>query len=228
MLAASSQPLATSTSLPKGVTLGHTVPSPADRLPSGNPALDRLLGGGFPRGRLSEVFGPRSSGRTSLAYGLLAATTRAGELAALVDCRDRFDPRFAEMAGVELSRVLWVRPRGEREALRAAEVLLATSGFAVVLLDLADGLSPFLATRFATAWTRLARQAAVGKVALVLLSRERLSGGAAALCLGIRDSRPLWPEHSLHRRVFAGIASRAEIVRRRDAAPESRSVELGS
>jgi len=215
-------------SLPKGLTLGQKRSSAVERLASGNPTLDRLLGGGFPRSRLSEVFGPRCSGRTSLAYGLLATTTRAGEFAALVDCRDRFDPRFAEAAGVELSRVLWVRPRDEREALRACEVLLATRGFAIVLLDLADGLSPFLATRFSAAWTRLARQAAASEVALVLLSRERLAGGAAALCLGIREARALWPKHSLRQRVFGGIASRAEIVRRRDAAPESRSVELGS
>ena len=186
-----------------------------------------MLRGGFARGRLSEIFGSASSGRTSLAYGLLAATTRAGEIAALVDCRDRFDPRCAATAGVELSRVLWVRPHDEREALRASEILLGTRGFALVVLDLADGIPAFLAARFASAWTRLAHQAATNEVALVLLSRERLAAGAATLCLGIRDSRPLWPEHSLRHGVFSGIAGRAEIVRLRDAPPESRQVELG-
>jgi hypothetical protein len=216
------------TELPKSVTLGAIPAAPERHLSSGDTALDEVLGGGFRRGRLSEVFGAACSGRTSLAYRLLAATTRAGEIAALVDCRDRLDPRRAAAAGIELSRLLWVRPRDEREALRACEILLGTRGFALVLLDLADGLPPFLAARFSAAWTRLARLCEGGEVALVVLGRERLTAGVASLCLRIRDARPVWPKHSLRPRIFGGIAGRAEIVRLRAAMPKTREVALAS
>src|SRR5438552_1217593 len=146
-------------SLPKGVTLGYTRGRTDERLPSGSDSLDRVLGGGFPRGRLSEVFGGASSGRTSLACRLLAATTARAEAAALVDCRDRFDPRCGRAAGIRLARVLWVRPHDEREALRCCEILLGTERLGLVVLDLADGLSPIAAARFSSAPPRLARSA---------------------------------------------------------------------
>ncbi|RIK98478.1 MAG: recombinase RecA, partial [Proteobacteria bacterium] len=73
-------------------------------------AVDALLGGGFPRGRVSEITGPPSSGRTSLVLALLAAATRDGETTAVVDAADAFDPASARAAGVDLGRVLWARP----------------------------------------------------------------------------------------------------------------------
>ncbi len=213
-------------SLPKGVALGQTLARVDQRITCGNPALDRLLDGGFPRGQLSEICGPPSSGRTLLAYRLLAATTARGEVAALIDCHDHFDPRTAEAAGVGLSRLLWVRPPGEREALRASEILLGTRGLGLVLLDFADGIPAALAARFASAWPRLARRAEATNAALVLLSRERLVGSFAALCVALRRARTLWPRHALRAELFGGIASRAEVVRRRNAAPGARAVEL--
>ena len=200
-------------SLPKGVTLGQVRSRPDERLSSGNSLLDRLLGGGFPRGRLSEVFGAPSSGRTSLAYRLLAATTGRGEIAALVDCHERFDPRCAYGSGIRLARLLWVRPHDEREALRCSEILLGTERLGLVVLDLADGLSPITAARFASAWPRLAHHAATANVTLVLLSRDRLAGSFAALCVALRAGRPLWPQHALQTRIFCGITGRAEVVR---------------
>jgi len=72
-------------------------------------ALDRALAGGLPRGQVSEVAGPSSSGRTSLAWAAMAAATRRGESVALIDTFDRFDPPTAAACGIELSRLLWVR-----------------------------------------------------------------------------------------------------------------------
>jgi hypothetical protein len=224
MAAATARP--TLSSLPKGITLGQILTRPEEHLSSGNPRLDRLLGGGFPRGRLSEIFGAASSGRTSLAYGLLAHTTRQGEIAALVDCRDRFDPRRAGAAGIRLRSLLWVRPPDEREALHSSAILLGTQGLRLVLLDLADGLSPITAARFASAWPRLARQATASNVTFVLLSRERLAGSVAALCLTLRDARPRWPKHVLRAELFCGIASRAEVVRAREGTLTHRQIEL--
>ncbi|MDO8681332.1 MAG: hypothetical protein Q7R30_22670 [Acidobacteriota bacterium] len=77
--------------------------------PLGVEALDRGLAGGLPRGHVSEVVGPASSGRTSLAWAAMAAATRRGEYVALVDTFDRFDPPTAAACGIDLARLLWVR-----------------------------------------------------------------------------------------------------------------------
>jgi hypothetical protein len=93
-------------------TLTSTLP---DRLgedavaPFDADALDRGLAGGLPRGQVSEVVGPASSGRTSVAWAALAAATRRGESVALIDTFDRFDPPTAHACGIDLSRLLWVR-----------------------------------------------------------------------------------------------------------------------
>jgi len=154
-------------------------------LASGVPALDRLLGGGFPGGRLSEIAGPLSSGRTSLALALLARTTRAGELTAVVDAADAFDPASADAAGADLARILWVRAPRQREALRCAERLLDARGFALVLLDLAVA-----DLRIAPATgPRLARRAAGTGTALVALSLTRCFGTAAEVALELTPIR---------------------------------------
>ena len=155
------------------------------RLPTGIPAIDRLLGGGIPGGRLSEIAGPLSSGRTSLALALLARATRAGEITAVIDAADAFDPASAEAAGVDLERVLWVRAPRLREALRSAERLLSARGFALVLLDLA------LADLHIAPATgpRLARLAASTGTPLVALSLERSLGTAAEVAVELTPTR---------------------------------------
>ena len=80
--------------------------------PTGLPSLDAQLRGGVPRGQVSEIVGPRSSGRTSVLRALMATATRRGELVALIDTLDRFDPASAVAAGVDLARLLWVRGTG--------------------------------------------------------------------------------------------------------------------
>ena len=73
--------------------------------PLGTEALDRGLAGGLPRGQVSEVVGPASSGRTSVAWAALAAASRRGESIALIDTCDRFDPPTAQACGIDLSRL---------------------------------------------------------------------------------------------------------------------------
>src|SRR6266403_550112 len=77
--------------------------------PSGVRELDAVLGGGFPRGSLVELCGPASSGRTSLAFSLLAKSTERQEACAFVDVSDSLDPLSLAAAGVELPRLLWIR-----------------------------------------------------------------------------------------------------------------------
>lgn len=166
------------------------------RCPTGLGAVDRLLGGGFPRGGLSEIAGPPSSGRTSLALALLAAATARGETAALVDAADALDPPSAEAAGVALARLLWVRPPGLAEALRSVSRLLASRGFAAVVLDLAahgpraavpragaGGAGP--AALGARTWLRLRQEAAGTDTALVVVADARLAEGFADLALDL-------------------------------------------
>src|SRR5258706_1663090 len=75
----------------------------------GMAAVDEVLGGGLPRGRMTEIVGRRSSGRTALGMAALAAATRRGEAAALIDVDGMLDARSAEAAGIDLGRLLWVR-----------------------------------------------------------------------------------------------------------------------
>src|SRR5882672_7157158 len=117
--------------------------------PSGIPGLDAGLGGGFPRGQLSELVGPRSSGRTSLLLRLLAAATARGELTALVDALDMFDAGSAAAAGIDLNRLLWIRghvvsnpglcrdlnQRAIEQAVKAFTLVLQAGNFGLVALD---------------------------------------------------------------------------------------------
>jgi recombination protein RecA len=77
--------------------------------PTGAAALDAVLRGGVPRGELSEIAGPRSSGRTTLLLQVIAAATRRGEIAAIVDTFDRLDQASVVAAGIDLERLLWIR-----------------------------------------------------------------------------------------------------------------------
>ena len=112
----------------------------------------------FPRGRISEIIGTRSSGRTSVLHTLLAASTGQGEYAALVDTKDAFDACSAASVGVELSKLVWVRCGGNAEhALRAADLLIQAGGFGVVALDLAEATPAALNRIPPTAWFRFRR-----------------------------------------------------------------------
>src|SRR4029079_4235292 len=120
--------------------------------PCGISALDARLGGGFPRGQLSELVGPRSSGRTSLLLQMMAAGTARGELVALVDALDMFDVESAAAAGVDLDRLLWIRghvvtnpgmcrdmnQRALEQAIRALALVLQAGYFGLVVFDAAD------------------------------------------------------------------------------------------
>ncbi len=194
----------------------------APRLATGLQALDALLGGGFPRGRLCEIAGPASSGRTALALSLLARTTRAGTEAAWVDAADAFDPPSAAATGVVLERVLWVRAPRPAAALRSAERLIESRGFPLVVMDLACDVAP-PPPLSPVAWTRLSRAAAGAEGTLVLLAGTRLAGPAAALAL---ELRPLGARFGGPPDLLPGLAAEAALVRRRDGAPSDRLVAL--
>jgi hypothetical protein len=156
---------------------------PEDRVaPTGVPAIDDPLGGGFRRGHLSEIVGPRSTGRTTMLCQMLAAATGRGEVVAVVDTCDRFDPRSAADAGVDLTRLLWIRERGDASrALKALNLVVQAGGFGIVAFDLADVPAPAIRQFPYTTWMRLSRVIEGSQTALVLLGAGRIarsSGGA--------------------------------------------------
>ena len=183
-------------------------------LPTRVPALDRLLGGGLPRGSLVEMSGRASCGRFSAALSALAAVTQSGEAAALVDPGDHFDPQGAADSGVDLPRLLWLRPRGLKTALCACETVLST-GFALVVLDL--GLARVSRRRFDDAeWLRLARRARFHETALFVLSPYRVTGTAAHIVLSAGGARAAWDAQRMSMPLLTGLESRLSLDKSRE------------
>ncbi len=149
------------------------------RLATGVDAVDTLLHGGLPAGAITEIVGARTSGKTTLAYALAAAFTRRGAFVAYIDVADAFDPEHAAAAGVRLPRTLWIRPGDVRAALRAAEHVVETGGFLLVLIDCGDRTFG-RADPSSAAWLRLSRTTAAAKAAVVVLDIRRVAGISAA------------------------------------------------
>jgi len=196
---------------------------PRDPLPTTIAALDRLLSGGLPRGGFVEVSGRRSCGRFSIGIATLAAATSSGETAVLVDLGSHLDPQSAEDAGVDLTRVLWVRPAKLKDAVASAEMTLS-AGFPLVVLDL--GLPP-LRGRFIpdAAWVRLERAARQRHAMLLLLAPYRISGVAADAVVAADAMRPVWRGAAMPGapKLLAGVASRLTL--QKDARARSRIAE---
>lgn len=187
---------------------------PAEPLPTGLAALDRLLDGGLPRGRLVELVGRRSSGRFAAVLAALAAATTRGQATALVDLGSGLEPAAATAAGAVLERLLWVRPESLRQAALVTEMLLAT-GFPLVVLDL--GSPPVPGGRGPQAiWLRLARTALDRGAALLVASPYRASGAAAAAVLAVGRARPIWNGRGRAPRLLAGLRSCLRLEKRRD------------
>jgi recombination protein RecA len=113
---------------------GHTID--VEIIPTGNLVIDRALGvGGFPRGRIVEVFGPESSGKTTLTLTVIAQAQRAGGLAAFIDVEHALDPEYARRLGVNLDDLLVSQPSSGEEALRICETLVRSNALDVIVVD---------------------------------------------------------------------------------------------
>ncbi len=107
-----------------------------DVIPTGNLLIDRALGvGGFPRGRIVEVFGPESSGKTTLTLTVIAQAQKRGGLAAFIDVEHALDPQYARKLGVNLDDLLVSQPSSGEEALQICEALVRSNAVDVVVLD---------------------------------------------------------------------------------------------
>ena len=211
-------------------------PAP-EMVSSGITAMDALTGG-LPRGCLTEICGPASSGRTTLLLAALAAATRRGECCVVVDAGDALDPQSAAAAGVELQRLLWVRC-GEsspqkclEQLLRAADLLLESGGFGLIALDLGD-LPPQTARRIPlTTWFRFRRAVEHTPTVLLAVERQSIAGSCSSLLIklgaqgdGINQLTESQFSVPTHAQLLTELEITAEIVRSRIERKPVRSAE---
>jgi hypothetical protein len=207
-----------------------------EMISSGVPELDRLTGG-LPRGCLTEICGPASSGRSSVLLATLAAATQRQEVCALVDASDSFNPVSAAAAGIDFERLLWVRCGMDstatkkrltpnplmvpiEQALRVTDLLLQSVGFGLVIIDL--GGIPFRAARRVplTTWFRFQRAVENTPTVLLTVTEAPCAQSSASLLLRLQSSMvtrvsagaELAPAHA---QVFEGLQIQGELLRSR-------------
>lgn len=116
--------------------LGDGLRVDVDVIPTGNLLIDRALGvGGFPRGRIVEIYGPESSGKTTLTLTVIAQAQKRGGLAAFIDVEHALDPAYAAKLGVNIDDLLVSQPNSGEEALQICETLVRSNAIDVVVLD---------------------------------------------------------------------------------------------
>jgi len=180
-------------------------------LPTGIAAVDGLIGGGLPRGQLSEFHGAASSGRTGLALGLAACVTQAGALVAWVDPADRLDPASAARVGVELTRLLWLRgdARALPKAVSAVGTLLGSGLFETLVLDLAGMPAAELRRLPAATWMRMQRMIEGTPAALLLLAVSHVAHGPGGVSLALTARGPVWSGAAGPGRLLRGLGVEA-------------------
>jgi recombination protein RecA len=204
-----------------GATLAPAdAPTDTDVARFGIPELDTVLGGGLARGQVSELVGGASSGRTALLCRLLADATARREVVALVDAFDTFDPESAAAAGVDLSRLLWVRggcaarlPPLDR-AVTAIALVLQAGGFGVVALDIATATPRALARVPFTTWLRVQRLVDGRSTTCVLVAPMPLGRTPGGVTLTLA-SRARWSGTADRARLFRGFDLAVHIKRTR-------------
>lgn len=123
--------------------LGAGAPDPIAVIPTGSLVLDEALGvGGYPRGRVVEIFGPESSGKTTLTLHAIAETQKAGGTAAFIDAEHAFDLRYARGIGIDLKKLLMSQPDCGEQALEIAEALTRSGALDLVVIDSVAALVP--------------------------------------------------------------------------------------
>ena len=123
--------------------MGDTVVDDAPSISSGSVALDNALGiGGFPRGRVVEIYGPESSGKTTLAIHAIAEAQKNGGIAAIIDAEHAFDRFYAEKLGVDIENLFISQPDNGEQALEITEHLIRSGAIDIVVIDSVAALTP--------------------------------------------------------------------------------------
>lgn len=162
-------------------------PFPALAVP-GIPAFRQ----GVPRGGITEISGPKSSGRMSAMLHVLAQATARGEICAVVDSQDQFHPASAAAAGVDLARIVWVRCGAQTEhTMRAADLLLHAGGFGVIVLDLCE-VKPAVLNRIPLSYWYRFRGAIENTPTVLLVCTSMPQARASLNLLELQPNRPRW------------------------------------
>jgi hypothetical protein len=213
-------------------TLTTTLPSGASRdelaiAATDLPSFDARLGGGFPRGHLSELVGQRSSGRTSVLLQTLAAATARGELVALVDALDMLDVASVSAAGIDLDRLLWIRghvvtnpgmcrdinQRALEQAVKALTLVLQAGNFGIVVLDVAEAPKDAIRRLPFTTWLRLQRIIEGSQTACLLVGTETMARSSAGLTVRLSTAQGVGLRAD--NRLLAGLDIDVHVVRAR-------------
>jgi hypothetical protein len=193
-------------------------------LASGIESIDLKIGG-IPKSGLTQICACQeiSSGKTTLLLSLMAGVTRKEEFCALVDASDCFNPGLAEAAGVDMSRLLWVRcesGRGMRsleQAFKAADILVQNGGFGLIAVDLGNIEEKLIRKVPLSSWFRFARVVEKMPAALVFLLGHPAAQSCAALTLHLSGVNSCWQgsEKVSHAHFLAGLECEIEIGRGR-------------
>jgi hypothetical protein len=203
--------------------------------------VDRALAGGLPRGQVSEVVGPASSGRTSVVWAALGAATRRGEYVALVDTFDRFDPPTGAAAGIDLMRLLWIRgqaisktagaidpawlpgvravggpgtivERAIDRALKALNLVVQSGVCTLVAIDLIDVPATAMRRVPAATWFRIAHAIEDSDTAVVVMAAAPVARSARGKSLQLTSgNRVKWSGTHDRSRRLAGVHSEMSI-----------------
>lgn len=122
--------------------LGETHIGNIETIPSGSISLDIALGGGLPKGRVIEIYGPESSGKTTLTLHAIAAVQRAGGTAAFIDAEHALDPGYAKRIGVDIDNLLLSQPDNGEQALEITETLVRSNAVDLIVVDSVAALVP--------------------------------------------------------------------------------------
>ncbi len=122
--------------------LGEKVHSKVETFPTGSISLDRALGGGIPKGRIIEIYGPESSGKTTLALHIIAESQKQGGTAAFIDAEHALDPEYAKKIGIQTEDLLISQPDNGEQALEIVETLTRSGAIDVIVIDSVAALTP--------------------------------------------------------------------------------------
>lgn len=122
--------------------MGDMQVSQIERFPSGALSLDLAMGGGYPRGRVLEIYGPESSGKTTLTLHAIAEIQKKGGTAAFIDAEHALDPEYARKLGIQIDDLYLSQPDSGEQALEITEKLVASAAFDLVVIDSVAALTP--------------------------------------------------------------------------------------
>lgn len=179
----------------------------------------------LPRGAITEIFGGASTGRTALVHMMLATATLGGEISAWIDCGDAFDPASADVMGIDLGKLLLVQcGRRVNVALKAADMILHSGGFGLIVLDLCDAPIIELQRIPLSYWYRVRRAVENSLSVLLVLSRDPIAKSCAARQFVLEHANFAWrglppfetlvrmETHATSRKPMSAASSRLEAI----------------